>query len=253
MAYPPAPQYPQQPSPEGPRTRPAMVTAVVWTQFLTAAVLVASAIASLSVADATADAMMRALESDPAITDSGADISSFGDWARIGAYIGVGVYILFAVFYVILGLLNNRGNRPGRVLSWVLAGISLACCGLGQLIGLGMQGLTAGSGQDYNDEMMQAIEDATPMWAAVLNWVALFMFIVGSLLIIILLATPASNEFFRKDEAPMGPYMGQPPYGQQPGQPPYGGPQQPGQPPYGGPQQPGQQPPGSEPPAPPQP
>jgi hypothetical protein len=112
--------------------------------------------------------------------------------------------------------------------------------------------MTAGSGQEYNDEMMQAIEDATPVWAAALNWVALFMFIVGSLLIIILLAVPAANEFFRKEEAPMGPYTGQPPYGQQPGQPPYGGPQQPGQPPYGGPQQPGQQPPGSEPPAPPQ-
>jgi hypothetical protein len=236
MSYPPAPQY-QQPAPQGPRTRPTVVTAAVWIQFATAAVLIASAIASLTTVDVVVEATMRALESDPSLSDAGTDMSTFEDFIRIGAYVGVAVYVVFAVFYVVLGLLNNRGNRPGRVLSWVLSGIALFCCGLGQLIGLGMQGMTTGSGSEqYNDEMMQAIEDATPMWAAVLNWVSLFMFIAGSLAVIILLAMPAANEFFRKDESPMGPYPYGQPYGAQPGQAPGSA----------GPE--GQQPPGAEPP-----
>jgi hypothetical protein len=245
MSYPPAPQY-QQPAPEGPRTRPTVVTAAVWIQFATAAVLIASAIASLTTIDAVVEATMRTLESDPSLADAGTDISTFEDFIRIGAYVGVAAYVIFAAFYVVLGLLNNRGNRPGRVLSWVLSGIALFCCGLGQLIGLGMQGMSTGGSEQYNDEMMQAVEDATPIWAAVLNWVALFMFIVGSLAVIILLAMPAANDFFRKDESPMGPYPYGQPYGGQPGQAPgASGPQEP---------QPGSEepPPGQQPPAPPQ-
>jgi hypothetical protein len=260
MAYPPAPQY-QQPAPEGPKTRPTVVTAAVWIQFATAALLIVSALASLTTVDAVVDATMRAMESDPSLADAGTDISTFEDFIRIGAYVGVAAYVVFAVFYVVLGLLNNRGNRPGRVLSWILSGIALFCCGLGQLIGLGMQGMTAGSGSEqYNDEMMQAIEEATPMWATVLEWVALFMLIAGSLAIIILLAMPAANEFFRKDEAPMGLYPYPQPYGEQPGQSPQG--QQDGEsssgqaPGAAGPEgrQPGSEepPPGQQPPAPPQ-
>ncbi|THV31452.1 hypothetical protein [Glycomyces paridis] len=234
MAYPPAPQYPQQPLPEGPRTRPTVVSAVVWTQFLTAAVLVASGIASLSVVGVTVRESMKALEGDPSLT--GTDLSGIEDIIRFGAYIGVAAYVVFAVFYLVLGLLVNRGNRPGRILSWILSGIALACCGLGQLIGFAGGAMTAGQDQELNDEMTRAIEEATPMWATALNWVALFLFIVGSLVVIVLLATPAANEFFRKNESVAGPYpYGQQPYGQPP-QPPYG--QQPPQPPYGGQQPP---------------
>jgi hypothetical protein len=142
-----------------------------------------------------------------------------------------GVYVVMAIFYVVLALLVNKGKRPARILSWILSGIGLLCCGIGGLVGqLGAMTTTV-NGQEYEDEATQAIEDATPVWVNAVDWITLIVLIVGSLLIIILLAVPASNEFFRKDEAPMGPYPGQPPYGQ-PGQP---GPGQPGpgQPPYG--------------------
>ncbi|MBO3733467.1 hypothetical protein [Glycomyces niveus] len=243
MAYPPAPQYPQSPPP-GPKTKPWSVTAVVWTQILTAVLLVASGIAMFSVMSSVEDAVTEQLLSDPELADSGLTPDNIGSLMTFTFALVAGVYVVFAVFYVIMALLVNKGNRAGRILSWILSGIGLLCCGIGGLIGQVSSSMTANvNGQEYQDEATQAIEDATPAWVNAIDWATLIVLIVGSLVIIILLAVPASNEFFRKEEPPMGPYMGQPPYGQQPPpQPPQGG-----QPPYGqqGPEQPpyGQQPP----------
>jgi hypothetical protein len=247
MAYPPAPQYPQSPPP-GPKTRPAVVTAVVWTQIITAVLLVASGIAMFSVMSSVEDTVKDQLLSDPDLAKSGLTDDNVSSLITFTFALIAGVYVVMAIFYVVLALLVNKGNRAGRILSWVLSGIGLLCCGIGGLIGQ-VGSMTANvNGQEYQDEATQAIEDATPTWVTAIDWATLIVLIVGSLLIIILLAVPAANDFFRKEEQPMGPYMGQPPYGQQPGQP-----GQPGQPPYGQqPPQSGEPPYGQQPPGPPQ-
>ncbi|MDN3238821.1 hypothetical protein [Glycomyces tritici] len=239
MAYPPAPQYPQSPPP-GPRPRPTSVTAVVWTQILTAAFLVLTAISMFAVSGAVEEIVVDEMLNDPSMAESGLTSDDVSTLMTLSFAAVAGIYIVFAVFYVVLALLVNKGKRPARILSWILAGIGLLCCGIGGLIGQLGSMTTTVNGQEYEDEMTQAIEDATPGWVSAFEWITVLLFIVGSLVIIILLAVPASNEFFRKDEAPMGPYMGQPPYGQQPPGPQQPGPGQPGpgQPPYG------QQPPG---------
>lgn len=230
MAYPPAPQYPQSPPP-GPRTRPGSVTAVVWTQILTAALLVISGIALFATMSSVEDTVTQELMNDPELADSGLTVDNLSSIMTFTFALIAGVYVVMAVFYVVLALLVNKGKRPARILSWILSGIGLLCCGIGGIIGQLGSMTTSVNGQEYEDEATQAIEEATPAWVNAVDWITLIVLIVGSLLIIILLAVPASNEFFRKDEAPMGPYPGQPPYGQ-PGQP---GPGQPGpgQPPYG--------------------
>ncbi|THV43623.1 hypothetical protein [Glycomyces buryatensis] len=240
MAYPPAPPYPQQPQPSGPRTRPGVVTAVVWTQFITAAALILTGIGFFAVKGAVQDELVDAIQSDPELAGASTDMVDGIITATF--VILAGVYIVGAVFYIVLGLLNNKGKRPARILSWVQSGIALACCGLGGLIGkLSGGGTTSftyeANGDDYSDELNDAVLEATPAWVTALDWISVLLFTIGSLVIIILLAVPAANEFFRKDEPGMMPPYGQPPYGQPPygpGQPPAG----PGQPPYG------QQPPG---------
>lgn len=230
MAYPPAPQYPQSPPP-GPKTRPGSVAAVVWTQILTAVLLVASGIALFSVMSSVEDTVTKQLLEDPELADSGLTADNVSSLMTFTFALIAGVYVVMAIFYIILAMLVNKGKRPARILSWILSGIGLLCCGIGGIVGQLGSMTTNVNGQEYQDEATQAIEDATPGWVNAIDWATLIVLIVGSLLIIILLAVPASNEFFRKEEeAPMGPYMGQPPYGQQP---PQGGPGQPGQPPYG--------------------
>ncbi|MCD0446122.1 hypothetical protein LO763_21145 [Glycomyces sp. A-F 0318] len=231
MAYPPAPQYPQQPPPSGPKAKPTAVVAVVWTQFITAALLVITGIGMFAVQSAVKDIVLDEVMTDPSLEGSGITVDDVSTLITVTFALVAAVYLLFAVFYIVLGILNNKGSRAARILSWILSGIALACCGIGGLIGQVGQATYTVNGTEYQDEMTQAIEDATPGWVTVLDWATLLAFIVGSLVIIVLLAVPASNEFFRKDEPPMGPYPGQPPYGQQPppGQPPYG--QQPPAPP----------------------
>ncbi|HEU5128914.1 MAG TPA: hypothetical protein VFU12_13070 [Glycomyces sp.] len=266
MAYAPPPQYPPQPmQPQGSGQRPMTVTIAVWIMFLTALALVVTAIAQFAVQGTVKDTVEEQLRSDPALADAGITASDVSTLVSV-VFAGIAVvYIVFAVFYVVLGLLDNAGKRPARILTWILAGISLACCGLGGLIGqLGSGSATyTVNGEEYDDELTKAIEEATPTWVTALEWISLLLFILGSLAIIILLAMPDSNAFFRKAEPQQGFYPGQTPYGQppQPGQPPYG--QQPygqqpppgsGQPPYG--QQPpgqGQSPYGQQPPGPDQP
>jgi len=261
MAYPPAPQYPQEPQhPSGPKVKPGSVTAVVWTQFITAALLVVTGIAMFAVQSAVKDVVLDKVTSDPSFEGSGVTSDDVGTLITITFALVAGVYMVFAIFYVILGIFNNKGARPARILSWILSGIALACCGIGGLIGqIGQTAYTV-NGTEYQDEMTKAVEDATPGWVNALDWITLLAFIVGSLIIIILLAVPASNAYFRKEEPPAGPYPGQPPYGPgygqppQPGQPGYGQqPPPPGQPPYGQQPPPGQPPYGQQPPEPPQP
>ncbi|GAB3236145.1 hypothetical protein GCM10027447_34270 [Glycomyces halotolerans] len=199
------------------------MTVAVWTQFLTAAVIVLTAIGMFAVQGAVEDEIASQLANDPAFEGSGITADDASTLVTVTFAAVAVVYIIFAAFYVVLGLLNNRGNRPARILSWILSGIALACCGFGGLIGqVGSTTLTVNE-TEYEDQMTQAVEEATPMWVTTLEWISLLLFIVGSLLIIILLALPASNDFFRKEEPQQqfpgqGPYPGQqpPPYGQQP-------------------------------------
>ncbi|HEX2143394.1 MAG TPA: hypothetical protein VHG10_02685 [Glycomyces sp.] len=233
MAYPPAPQYPQQPEPQGPKTRPGTVTAAVWTHFITAALLIITGIGMFSVQGAVADAVMEEMRRDPEFESSGLTESDVSNVVTIGFVVVAVAFVLFAICYIVLGLLNNAGKRPARILSWILAGLSLACCGPYTIISQVGSAVGMNSGDPYQDEMAQSLVDATPAWLNAASWALGIVLILGSLLIIILLAVPASNQFFRKEETGMGPYQGQPPYGQ----PPYG--QQPPQPGH-----PGEQPPG---------
>ena len=256
MAYPPAPQYPQQPEPSAPRTRPGSVTAAVWTQFLTAAMLIFTAISMFAVQSAISDAVWDEIQNDPELEGSGLTESNISDVITFGFVLVAVVFVIFAACYVVLGLLNNKGKRPARILSWILSGIGLLCCGPYALLSQISSTMSMNTGDAYQDEVAQSLQDATPGWVTAISWVNALVLLLGSLLIIILLALPASNAFFRKEEQPMGPYSGQPPYGQPPQgqQPPQPG--QPGQPPYGeqppGPPQPGQPPYGDQPPPPPQ-
>ncbi|MCC3762367.1 hypothetical protein K3N28_04705 [Glycomyces sp. TRM65418] len=242
MTYPPAPQYPQQPPPsQGPKTRPGVVTAAVWTQFATAALLILTGLGMFSVQSAVSDAVLTELQRDPNYDTSGLTESDISNAVTVGFVFVAVAFVVFAAFYIVLGLLNNKAKRPARILSWILSGIALVCCGPYTLLSQIGTAMSVNSGDPYQDEMAQSLLDATPGWLNALSWAVAVALTLGSLLIIILLAVPASNEFFRKEETAMGPYTGQPPYGQ----PPYG--QQPGQP---GQAPPGEQPPGSEPPGP---
>ncbi|MBU2670068.1 hypothetical protein KOI35_41840 [Actinoplanes bogorensis] len=168
------------------------------------------------------------------------------------AFIGGAVInLLLGVGFAVLGYFDSRGKNAARIVTWVIGGISLCCLGINlggtALVG-GVNGGSTTSGAPSSDEVERRINEAMPSWFTPATTTLAAVGLIAILAAVILLALPASNDFFRKPAAAgawdpsmpyPGPYSGQqPPYpGQQPPypgqQPPYPGQQQPPYPSYG--------------------
>ncbi|GIF24814.1 hypothetical protein BJ973_007075 [Actinoplanes tereljensis] len=186
---------------------------------------------------------------------------------------GAIVNLLLGALFAVLGAFDSRGKNWARIVTWVFGGIALCCVGAGlgssSISGsLETSGDTAGG--PTPDEIQQRLDAALPSWFTPVGTTITVIVLIALLAVIILLALPKSNEFFRKQPTadqwgqpvPGYPQPGypQPGYPQYPGQapgypppaapgnPPYPSPQppppgQPGYPPYPGGQQPPEQPP----------
>jgi hypothetical protein len=108
------------------------------------------------------------------------------------------INLLFAAGFIVLAMLNNRGKNPARIVTWVVGAIALCCNGLG-LVGQGLG--TMGTGGDIDaEELERRLTEALPSWFDAANLVVMVLTLLGLLVALILLALPASNEFFRRPE-----------------------------------------------------
>ncbi len=227
----PAPGYP---APEA-RSRPTVVTVATYLLYVVAAVQVINALIAFANSGKMSDALKDVYAGTGA--EGAESIVSF-------VFIGGGVInLVLGAGFAVLGFLDGRGKNPARIVTWVVGGISLCCFGAG-LGGTALNGAVdtgdTTTGGPTADEVQQRLDAALPSWytgaTTTLAVVALFA-VLGT---IILLALPASNQFFRKPVAGWDPSAAYPPYpgGGYPAQSPYP------QAPYGGPSYPGQGQPG---------
>jgi len=119
---------------------------------------------------------------------------------------GVASLVIAAVLAIglaILAIFLRRGSQAARVVTWALGGLLTLCsvCGLaGQLISPSLQtGNTSSTNQDLQD-YAKIIEQHTPAWQNALSVVQLIVTVVALILVIVLLATPAANDYFRKQQ-----------------------------------------------------
>jgi len=236
-----APGYP----PPAPKTRPAVVTVASYLLYLVAVFEVINAILVFATLNTVKDAVNDLYANTSLSNDGGTVIA-------VAYSIGAGINVLFAVGFLILGLFNGRGKNGARITTWVVGGISLCCVGAG----LGSSALTGSLRDGANrtgptqSQIQSRLADALPSWYTPVTTTITVLTLVAILTVIILLALPASSDFFRKPAPgwegavayPGYPVPGQPGYppqqAQQPGYPP----QQPGYPaqqPGYPPQQPG--------------
>lgn len=216
---------PMRPAPTT-RTRPSSVTIADYLLFLVAFLLVLSSIASL----ATLGTVMRVTRA------ANAGTSAEGSEAVSAASLvgGSVVSILFAIGLVVLALLNNRGRNTARIITWVIGGLVLCCNGLALASGALLSSVSIPSTGDAPNpaELQRRINDELPSWSGPVTTGAAALVIIATLVALILLALPASNEFFRK--APADPTAGAPGYPAYPAYPPMAqtdGPPAPGPPP----------------------
>lgn len=253
---------PANPTPPAPPARPATVTISSYLLYLTALMFVLIAVAGLAAVGASGEVL--------ADLYAGTELEGTEDFATVGGIVGAVVELLLAAGLVVLAVLNNGGRNVSRIITWVLGGLGILCCFVPGLAGTALNSMVSGVGGTGTanvpdpQEVQRRIDEAVPGWTGPLSLTATIIGLLALLAAVILLALPASNDYFRQPAAgwepplPGTPYPGQqPPYPGQPypaqpypgqpypgQQPPYPGQPQAGQP-YPGQPYPGQQPPQS--------
>jgi hypothetical protein len=117
-------------------------------------------------------------------------------------YIGVAEFVLGAVALVVLGIFVGRGARVARIITWVLGGLGVLCCGGGIAIRGVASGMTSNSqgttadAQQIQDAQKQ-VDAVYPSWYHGVQVSLSLLAIVGLLAVIVLLALPVANEYFR--------------------------------------------------------
>lgn len=214
-----------------PPRRPGAVTAAGYLLFLVAVVIVIDAIIGIATASAVKDATVKAYQSAGI-----ANPDQLASAVSVGAIIAAVVYILLAAGFVVLGALDLRGKNPARIVTWVLAGIGVLCFCFASVGSVASGSLMNSAPSSPNGvspaDIAKQIADAEPSWLQPTQTALAIVNLLALILVIILLALPASSRFFRKPVtdgglAPFQQYPGQqqPPYPQPPAgnDPPYPG------------------------------
>ncbi|GLZ77172.1 hypothetical protein Afil01_19790 [Actinorhabdospora filicis] len=192
-----APMYAPMPQPPKP-PRPGVVSAAGFLQFGVAAFALVTAVATFIIGKSITDDLTSAL------MDAGAPSQSQAqDFATVVVFTmgAVGFCgLIWPGVVALLGIWTMKGVNGVRITVWVLAGIAVLCDGIAVLAsGLTTsQSLNLNNGtDDYKWAQNVDIQKLMPEWydayGAAVNGIALLMY-VG---IIVLLALPKANEYFR--------------------------------------------------------
>lgn len=184
----------------GQRGRPASVSIAVYTQFAVGAIALISAIIAIvqtsqlmnRVRELTADVEVEGLQKS--------DVQTALSIVQAITYVMIIGTLLFGLAVALMGIFNLKGKNGTRITTWVLAGLGLLC-GICGSIGGAASSLGGGGSQAANDELTKAFEKAAlevPGWYGAASLVFTVLDVILYLAIIILLAVPASNDFFRK-------------------------------------------------------
>lgn len=204
--------YTIPPAAGAPRVRPGVVTAASYLLYFVAALQVIGAAVALSSLGAVQEGTRAAYQDFPALRDSADAI------AAVGVGVGVVFALLFAAGFATLGILDGKGKNPARIVTWVVAGIGICCFGAGAA-GRAVNSAFAGMGGDPEGpdpaEVQRTVDAALPSWYYPATTTINVLALLSVIAVIILLALPASNAYFRRPEPtwPQPPYP-QPPYPQ---------------------------------------
>ena len=200
---------PPPPTPES-RPRPTSVTVAGLLMWLVALCAVIYLVASLAVIGSFTDAFAEAFAGTDA---EGAE----GITAVVSAVVPSVGYLLVAVTLLILTIFNNRGKNGSRIATWIVGGVAACCCGLNLLSSavtdLGTVGTTPEAGMPDPEELQRIINEHVPGWYEPVTIATIVVGLLALIAALILLALPASNEFFRRRPEPEPPTPGYPPVG----------------------------------------
>jgi hypothetical protein len=172
--------------------RPGSVTAAGYLMFLIAALEFLSVIPTIGITNAMHKSLEVAYRGTPAE-------GSEGTIATVITAVGIGFAVLFGIGVLVLATLDLRGKQPARIITWVVAGLLLCCQGSSLATG-GLNTSFGGSSANGVDieGMKRTLTDLTPGWVHPVQYTILGLAVLAAVAVIVLLALPASNAYFRK-------------------------------------------------------
>lgn len=135
---------------------------------------------------------------------AGTTMADASDTAAVIVAVAGGVIaLIIGIGLVVLAFLNLRGKNPARIVTWVVGGLFVLCCGIGSLLGAAGGAMNIDSGADAPDaaDVQSKIDAAMPSWHGPVNTVLLIIPILLVLGALILLVLPASNQWFKPKAA----------------------------------------------------
>jgi hypothetical protein len=179
--------------PAAPRTRPATVTAACYLLYLYAALQVLGVLVLLSIFSDYRKAFEDAYR--------GTSVENQADTiATVGLVSTVAVALIFGTGLVVLAIIDGKGRNVARIITWVVGGLALCCAGFGLI------GNAAGSSMNFGNnrggpsatDISTAFKQDLPSWFTPVTTASAALELIALLLAVVLLALPASNQFFRK-------------------------------------------------------
>ncbi|BCJ65352.1 DUF2076 domain-containing protein [Polymorphospora rubra] len=241
---------PMNPGQPGQATRPSTVTISGYLLYAVAAILAITGLLSLVTIGPISDVYSESY--------AGTELEGTESFVVVGVIATLVVNILLAIGLAVLAVLNLKGKNVARIITWVVGGLGVCCLGFGLIGSSATSSFGAPTTGDLPDpaEIQERTMEALPGWYNPVSLTLTVIALLALLAALILLALPASNEYFRRPshgggEPPL-PGSSYPGYPQTPGSSHPGYPQTPGSDP-GYPQAPGSDPgyppaPGSNPP-----
>lgn len=171
------------------RVRPGSVTISSYLLYLVAVIGVIGAVAQLATIGTVSDIYRDAYE--------GTSTEGAETFATASVVIAAVLGLLFSAGFVVLAIFNSRGKNASRIVTWVVGGIALCCTGFG-IAGTALTSSMGASGDGPDPaEIQDRINDELP-WSMPLSITTSVITLLALIAVLILLALPPSNEFFRK-------------------------------------------------------
>jgi hypothetical protein len=186
-------------TPTAPRSRPGTVNTAVMLLYAYGALTLVGAVLWLANLGAFKDAYTTAYKNSDVADQA-------GTIATVTVAIGAAIPLLFGIAIVIFAIPTSKGRNWARIVTWVLGGIGI-CCGGSSLISSAVgasfnMGGSSGTNMPSQQEVQRAVDAALPSWFTPSLAVVGILGLLALIGAVILLALPASNEFFRKQPEP---------------------------------------------------
>jgi hypothetical protein len=180
-----------------PRQRPGPVRAAVALLYLVAVMELLSAVFgvyTLSRTRPVLEALYRGTSQEKTATTA----------ITIGSIVGISISVIIVVCFLVLAVFVGRGSQAARVVTWVIAGLFAVCaaCSLGgSALSNSLSSRLGANPSDPSlptpDQVSTAVSGALPAWVQLTSTVISVLVLGALVIVIIMLALPASNAYYR--------------------------------------------------------